>query len=683
MLVVLAPLPLCVAVTFEAIYDDKDGEGFKDETALAQVEKEFLSARGNDAETLGDARKKAFEHATSILESRLTNTNTIRISAKFIIPPGEENPNNPGECLRNQSVFTVASAAPAEFYFPDERIEEGDENRPGSMTLYPVALAEALSGLELNAQRADIFIRFSKCIAERNRLYYGLTEPAPRGLIDFVQATQHEVMHGLGFLHRIKENGTFPLITLVDGDKEYPAYSPWIYDEQLYSQTDDDLLVNLTSSQRAAAITSGTGLLWEGTDGGRNDCSYAKRVAELKSSSAKSPDGKPRLYAPSPYEPGGSILHVHGNTEDLMEAFTTAPKNMDLTLGMLKDIGWSVSADGFPPSCEPTGITVTPTSGLVTTEAGGTAKFGVKLDSEPMENVRISVESSDTGEGVPDPQTLEITFTPSNWDTLQEVTVRGVNDDLPDGPQDYHIELKADSDDRFYAILGAQFVDLRNEEDDLVPELSIENADAEEAEGTMDFAVSLTYTSTNTVTARYSITGGSAQEGADYSAAPQNATVTFAPGESRNSISITLIDDGEQEANETVAVSLSDPQNAVLAQNGDTATGTIRDNDQPQQQPPQQPPPQQQPPPLADNQVADSTQLPPSKPQVEQPTENPQQPEGQPPAAPRPPSAGEAGGGGGCAIASGEGADHTASTLLNLLPAVFAAFSLLSLKNRP
>ena len=677
MLVVLAPLPLCVAVTFEAIYDDNARDGLKDETALRRIEKEFLSSRGNNAETVGDARKNAFERAISLLESSLINTNTIRISAKFLIPPGEEDPSNVGECRSNQTVFTVAYASPAGFSFPDERIVEGDINNPGSITLFPYALGEALLGVEFNAQRADISIRFSKCAP----FYYGFTGSVPRNQIDFVQATQHEIMHGLGFLHRIQSDGTFPLVTLVDGDESYPVKTPWIYDEQLYSQTDDDLLVNLTSSQRAAAITSGTGLLWEGTDGGRNDCSYAKRVAELKPSSAKSSDGEPRLYAPSTYEPGGSIMHVHSNAEDLMEAFAPAPKNMDLTLGMLRDIGWSVSADGFPPGCEPTGITVTPTSGLVTTEAGGAAKFEVELDSEPMEDVRILVESSDTGEGVPDPQTLEITFTPSNWDTPQEVAVRGVDDGLPDGPQDYRIELEVDSDDRFYAILGSQFVDLRNEEDDLVPELSIEDADAEEAEGTMDFAVSLTYMSTDTVTAQYSITGVSAQEGVDYDAPPLNATVTFLPGELRNSISITLIDDDEQEEDETVAVSLSNPQNAVLAQNGDTATGTIRDNDQLLLLDDQLPPP---PPP---NTQAGSNQQPPSTdttPSVErQPAENPQQPQQPQPTTPSPPSAGEAGGGGGCAIASGEGADHTASTLLNLLPAVFAAFSLLSLKNRP
>ena len=238
------------------------------------------------------------------------------------------------------------------------------------------------------------------------------------------------------------------------------------------------------------------------------------------------------------------------------------------------------------------------------------------------------------------------------------------------------MELKTDSDDRFYAVIRPKLVSLRNEDDDLLPELSIYNADAEEGKGILNFIVELSDTTAGTVTAQYAITGGTAQEGTDYAATLPNATVTLAPGEKETTISVTLIDDDEREANETLTITLSNPQNAVLAQNGDTATGTIRDNDQP-------PPP---PPPPPDTQ-AGSNQQPPSTdttPSVErQPAENPQQPEGQPPAAPRPPSAEEAGGGGGCAIASGEGADHTASTLLNLLPAVFAAFSLLSLKNRP
>ena len=206
MLVVLAPLPLCVAVTFEAIYDDKDGEGFKDETALAQVEKEFLSARGNDAETLGDARKKAFEHATSILESRLTNTNTIRISAKFVFFSGQEDPPNSGLCSISGD-FLVGYGGAEEFFYPGNRLDEGDTNNPGLGTAYPIALGEALSGRELSKQEqdADIFIWISKCAP----FYYGFTGSVPRNQIDFVSLSLHEVMHGLGFLTQVQETRRF------------------------------------------------------------------------------------------------------------------------------------------------------------------------------------------------------------------------------------------------------------------------------------------------------------------------------------------------------------------------------------------------------------------------------------------------------------------------------------------
>src|SRR5204862_2710607 len=45
------------------------------------------------------------------------------------------------------------------------------------------------------------------------------------------------------------------------------------------------------------------------------------------------------------------------------------------------------------------GITVTPTSGLVTSEAGGTATFSVVLNSQPTADVVIPVASSSATEG--------------------------------------------------------------------------------------------------------------------------------------------------------------------------------------------------------------------------------------------------------------------------------------------
>ena len=294
------------------IYDDDDGEGFKDETALTQTQKDFLAMRGNDAETLGEARKNALEHVTSLLESRLTNTNTIRISAKFVFFSGQEDPNNPGECLANLgTATTIATGAPTGHGYPSDRLDEGDTNanRMGLGTAYPYALYEAISGEGLNQQDADIRIKFSKCYS----FYYGLTGSAPTDEVDFVWVSLHEIMHGIGFYKHVLISGTFLIQTITihgesDGtptNRRVTIRSRTIYDEQLYSDADDDLLINLSSGQRAAAITSGAGLLWEGTDNGRNSCSYGQRMGELKSSSAKAQDGNPsstppRLMGPDP-----------------------------------------------------------------------------------------------------------------------------------------------------------------------------------------------------------------------------------------------------------------------------------------------------------------------------------------------------------------------------------------------
>ena len=84
-------------------------------------------------------------------------------------------------------------------------------------------------------------------------------------------------------------------------------------------------------------------------------------------------------------------------------------------------------------------VVVSPTSGLVTTEAGGTDTFTVVLTAEPTGNVTIPVSSSNPDEG-----TLSITaltFTPGNWDTAQTVTVTGADDDRDDDDQTFEITL--------------------------------------------------------------------------------------------------------------------------------------------------------------------------------------------------------------------------------------------------
>ena len=83
------------------------------------------------------------------------------------------------------------------------------------------------------------------------------------------------------------------------------------------------------------------------------------------------------------------------------------------------------------------GITVTPTSGLTTTEAGGTASFTVVLTSQPSANVTIGLHSSNLTEGTI--STASLTFTSANWNVPQTVTVTGVNDPVDDGDIAYTI----------------------------------------------------------------------------------------------------------------------------------------------------------------------------------------------------------------------------------------------------
>ena len=129
---------------------------------------------------------------------------------------------------------------------------------------------------------------------------------------------------------------------------------------------------------------------------------------------------------------------------------------------------WIESVVGDVPPPPPTpGISVSPTSGLVTSEDGTTATFDVVLDTQPdaETDVTISLTSSNTTEGIIDKASL--TFTSSNWNAAQTVTVTGVDDADMDGDQAYTIVTAAAiSDDGNYDGLDAADVSVTNLDDE-------------------------------------------------------------------------------------------------------------------------------------------------------------------------------------------------------------------------
>ena len=111
------------------------------------------------------------------------------------------------------------------------------------------------------------------------------------------------------------------------------------------------------------------------------------------------------------------------------------------------------------------GFSITPLLGLSTSEAGASAAFDVRLTSRPAADVMVPIASADASEGIADK--TGVTFTPTNWDTPQRITVTGQQDTISDGTVTYVVVLGvAMSADDDYGGLDPDDVTLQNIDDD-------------------------------------------------------------------------------------------------------------------------------------------------------------------------------------------------------------------------
>mgnify|MGYP001275829262 CR=1 FL=1 len=198
------------------------------------------------------------------------------------------------------------------------------------------------------------------------------------------------------------------------------------------------------------------------------------------------------------------------------------------------------------------GIVVTPTSGLVTTEGGGTAQFTVVLNSEPTANVSIVVSSSDGTEGLVT-STTPLVFTAGNWDTPQAVTVTGQNDFIDDASVTYTIlTSQATSVDAKYAGIDPANVSVSNSDDADTAGVTVTptgGLTTSESGTTAQFTVALTSEPVANVT--ISIATSDSGEG---QVSPPSLTFTAAPGanawDTPHTVTITgqndNLDDGDQ-----------------------------------------------------------------------------------------------------------------------------------------
>jgi len=111
-----------------------------------------------------------------------------------------------------------------------------------------------------------------------------------------------------------------------------------------------------------------------------------------------------------------------------------------------------------------------------------------------------------------------------------------------------------------------------------LPTLSIGNVSLLEGNsGTtaFNFNVTLSAPSTGTVTVQYATGNGTATTGSDYTTT--SGTLTFAPGQTQQTVTVLVTGDTGYESNETFTVSLSAPSNATLG--AAQGVGTIQNDD--------------------------------------------------------------------------------------------------------
>lgn len=326
-----------VAVTFTPFYGDAPGEGFNDRTPLTDAQKAAISSSGNDAETLGEARKNALEEAFRILGNKLQSNITINVAVDFepipssdpeIITLGGGRPTCFFSFSTGENLGIVYPPSLFKALYPDRTFPDCSEDNPTDIDMtfndQPPPVADS--------SRTDIF-------------YYGFDTGGRAIGSNFVSVVIHELFHGLGFSELVNENGSYPT-------NDLGPVPPSIYDYMLYSATHKDFLVNLSASRRANAITSGKGLLWDGRR--LQACSYGQLVGRRDKTAGTSSDGRPILYAPSTYDDGGSVAHTDVSTtpHDIMEPFLpVGTRDMTLALALLKDMGWGINDSSIPVEC--------------------------------------------------------------------------------------------------------------------------------------------------------------------------------------------------------------------------------------------------------------------------------------------------------------------------------------------
>ena len=209
---------------------------------------------------------------------------------------------------------------------------------------------------------------------------------------------------------------------------------------------------------------------------------------------------------------------------------------------------------------------------------GGAASFAVTLSKAAASDVTFSWETAGGTATAGSDYTAQpaTAVTIAAGDTTASVEVPTAVDALVEGPERFTVSLSPVTLPPGVS-LGTTMAEVTIEDDDRVT-ASMEDVTVSESAGAASIAVTLAEVAAVPVVLTYETSDGSAAAGSDYTAASGN--VTIPAGATTQNVSVTVLDDGVDEPNETFAFTLSDPrpsEHVVLSDA--TATVTITDDE--------------------------------------------------------------------------------------------------------
>ncbi|HEY4691574.1 MAG TPA: DNRLRE domain-containing protein [Anaerolineae bacterium] len=257
----------------------------------------------------------AFQFAADLWETQINSPVTINVRAEW---------NNLGGSI-------LGAAGPVS-------VLRDFSGAPVSNTWYPVALANALSGSDLNNGGSDEDGDGSPVDAEIaaefnsgfSSWYFGTDGSTPSGQYDFVSVVLHELGHGLGFLGSMTVSGG-------QGSWGLGTGFPLSYDRFAVNGSGQSLInTGLFANPSAALATQLT----------------SNNVFFNGANAVAANGGNVKLYAPGAWSQGSSYAHLdevfNGTANALMTYSINTAESVHspgpVTLAMFRDMGWPTSS---------------------------------------------------------------------------------------------------------------------------------------------------------------------------------------------------------------------------------------------------------------------------------------------------------------------------------------------------